>query len=63
MENTSEDGAARRKPWPSQKGIREVAGSKPSKRRYLSDRVSGLNKLEKPQRTEIKAQEHRRRNS
>ena len=55
MENTSEDGAARRKPWPSQKGIREVAGSKPSKRRYLSDRVSGLNKLEKPQRTEIKA--------
>jgi hypothetical protein len=55
MENTSEEGAPRRKPWPSQDGIREAAGSGPVKRKYLSDRVAGPNKLEKPERIAIKA--------
>lgn len=55
MENTSEDGASRRKPWPSQEGLREAAGSGPVKRKYLSDRVAGPNRIEKPHRTEIKA--------
>jgi len=55
MENTSEESSPRRKPWPSQDGLREAAGSGAVKRKYLSDRVAGPNKLEKPERIAIKA--------
>ena len=55
MDNTPEDGTSRRKPWPEQKGIREVKGSAPTKRKYLSDRFAGTDRIEKAQRTEIKA--------
>ena len=55
MENTSEDGAPRRKQWPNQNGIREAANSQPVRRKYLSDRIAAPNKIEKPQRIEIKA--------
>ena len=46
MENTSEDGASRRKPWPSENGIREIAGSGLVKRKYLSDRFAKTDRIE-----------------
>lgn len=45
MENTPEEGSARRMPWPALQGIREKSGNSGIKRQYVSEKFNKKEKL------------------